>query len=183
MNKIYLIINKENVGISHGSNQALDLMRDKIKPDIIMKLDNDAILQSNGWLSTMVNLWRSNHRLAMSVYISGLRDNPGGAHRFAYGTLKGELVGMTRHLGGICHFVDADAYKDFRWPEKDDTLHGFQDLYFSNYLLANGYQMGYLENYFCSHGPKGTVAQEQDYKEYFERRKKEKTTKYEDNNK
>lgn len=190
-----LIPNKTNMGISIASNQALDSIKmtpiskkttgeekELLNYDIIIKVDNDCIFQTKGWLSTMVNLWRSNHRLAMSCYINGLRDNPGGAMRFAYGTLKGELVGMTRHLGGICHFVSADAYKTFRWPE-DDTLHGFQDLYFSNYLLANGYQMGYLENYYCSHGPKGTVAQEKDYQEYFERRKKEKTIKYETNHK
>lgn len=188
---IYLIKNKDNKGISGASNQAIDKMIECTGPegngdgmyDIIIKVDNDCIFQTKGWLSKMVELWRSNHRLALSCYINGLRDNPGGAHRFAYGTLKGELVGMTRHLGGICHFVSSDAYKDFRWPEKDDTLHGFQDLYFSNYLLAHGYQMGYLENFYASHGPKGTVAQEKDFKEYFERRKKEKTMKYEDNKK
>jgi len=125
----------------------------------------------------MCELWRSNHKMAFSCYISGLRDNPGGSMRFAYGTIKNELVGMSRHLGGINHFVDARAYEGFKWPE-DDTLHGMQDLYFSNFLMSRGYQMGYLENYYISHGLGGTAQQELDYPDYFARRKIEKTITY-----
>jgi len=89
------------------------------------------------------------------------------------------LIGVTRHLGGICHFVDAKVYKTFRWNE-DSTLHGIQDLELSRYLVSMGYGMGYLENYFCEHKD-GTGGQEIKYKEYFERRKIEKTTKYDRN--
>lgn len=173
--KRHIRLNGDNKGISIASNQALEDMGKDY--DIIVKVDNDCIFQTSGWLAKMVDLWKSNRRLALSCYVNGLKDNPGGAVRFTYGMLKGELIGMTRHLGGICHFVDADAYKTFRWPE-EDTLHGFQDLFFSNYLLSQGYQMGYLENYYCSHGPLGTEGQYREFKDYFERRKGEKTRTY-----
>jgi hypothetical protein len=111
--------------------------------------------------------------------VQGLRDNPGGAPRLGYGKINNELVGMTRHLGGLLHFVSARAYDKFRWDEMDH-LHGVQDLEFSQWLLTNGYQMGYLENYFIEHID-GTQGQEKKYPDYFNRRKLEKTTRYESN--
>lgn len=168
---LIVIRNPENRGISIASNQALDIMKNY---DIIVKVDNDCLFTTDGWLSEMVNIWKSNHKIALSCYVNGLRDNPGGAQRIGFGNVNGELIGMTRHLGGICHFVDASAYKKFRW-DTHDFLHGLQDVELSRYLLNQGWQMGYLENYFCEHID-GTEGQHTKYPEYFERRKKEKTT-------
>lgn len=168
------ILNKDNKGISIASNQALDLIGDKY--DIILKVDNDCLFLTDGWLAKMVDIWKSSHMLALSCYVQGLRDNPGGAPRIEYGQIKGELVGMTRHVGGICHFVSAKAYKDFRWDETQ-PLHGVQDLELSQYLLQHGYSMGYLENYICEHID-GTEGQLERYPEYFKRRKLEKVMGY-----
>lgn len=170
-------MNTENVGISKGSNQALDMMKNNKDYDIIVKVDNDCLFLTDGWLKRMVELWKSNNNIAFSCYVQGLRDNPGGAPRYHRGMVKGEYIGMTRHLGGICHFVDAKAYKDFRWNE-NDFLHGQQDLEFSQYLNNHGYAMAYLENYFLEHY-KGTEEQEKEFPEYFQRRKIEKSTRYE----
>jgi hypothetical protein len=126
----------------------------------------------------MVDIWKSNRKLALSCYIEGLKDNPGGAPRIVYGKICNELIGMTRHLGGIVHFVDARAYVDFRWP--DDTLHGNQDVEFSMYLASKGYQMGYLENYFVGHSIDGTEGSMKRYPEYFKRRRWEKCHQYGD---
>lgn len=164
----------ENKGISVASNKALDLIGDDY--DIVIKLDNDCLMLNQGWLAAMVKVWKSNHRLALSCYVQGLKDNPGGSPRVVYGKIAGELIGMTRHLGGICHFVDAKAYKNWRWDETS-FLHGVQDVEFSQYLTSIGYQMGYLENWFCEHMD-GTEGQHEKYPDYFERRKKEKTTRY-----
>lgn len=170
----WAIFNKNNVGISKASNQAIDLIGNKY--DIIMKVDNDCYFKNYGWLKAMVDLWKRNHRLVLSCYIEGLKDNPGGAPREVYGTLNGEYLGMTRHLGGICHFVDARAYKDWRWDD-NSFLHGVQDVEFSQFLGTQGYQMAYLENWFAEHLD-GTEGQHAKYPEYFERRKHEKTTRY-----
>lgn len=176
-NKYNCIFNDRNFGISMASNEALDLIWDKY--DIIVKVDNDALFITPDWLKTMVKIWKSNHRLVMSPYVQGLRDNPGGAPRIGWGWIAGEYLGMTKHIGGIVHFVDADAYKTWRWSE-EDFLHGMQDVEFSQDLLLNGYQMGYLENYFVEHC-EGTEGQLKKFPEYFERRKTEKTKRYEKN--
>ena len=176
---VQLILNSENKGISLASNQALDWIKDK-GYDIIVKVDNDAIFKTKGWLSKMVQIWKANRKVAMSCYISGLKDNPGGAPRVVYGKICGELVGVARHLGGIVHFVDAKAYDNFRWDTENATLHGSQDVEFSMYLVSIGYQMFYLENYFVNHGLDGTQGQLEKYKDYFERRKWEKCHQYGD---
>ena len=175
--KVTSILNKDNKGISIASNQALELIKRSGRYDIIVKFDNDCMCLSEGWLKKMIEIYESNHMIALSPYVQGLRDNPGGSPRYTYGKMSGELIGMAKHLGGICHFVSSKAYEDFRWPETEQ-LHGVQDVEFSRHLFATGYQMGYLENYFVSHGPLGTEKQQKDYPEYFERRKKEKVTKY-----
>ena len=176
--KDHLILNKDNKGISIASNQALDLIKRSDSYDVIVKFDNDCMCLTPNWLNKMVEIYKSNHLLALSCYVQGLKDNPGGAPRLGYGRIRGELVGLTQHLGGICHFVASKAYDNFRWPE-GEQLHGVQDLELSQYLMKIGYQMAYLENYFVSHGPMGTELQAKDYPEYFERRKVEKVKRYE----
>lgn len=173
---IWLIFNKKNKGISIASNQALKALKG-MDLDIIVKVDNDAMFLTKGWLKRMVELWKTNRMLVMSPYVQGLKDNPGGAPRGDYGQIKGEYLGLTYHVGGMVHFADAHAYDGFRWDE-DSPLHGMQDVELSQYLRKRGYQHCYLENYYVSHGPSGTDAQKKEYPEYFERRKSEKTTKY-----
>jgi glycosyltransferase involved in cell wall biosynthesis len=163
----------DNRGIATASNKALNAIQGY---NLIGKVDNDCLFLSQGWLATMVTIWQSNRMLALSCYIQGLKDNPGGAPRLTYGQIKGELVGMANHLGGICHFVDAKAYQDFRWDETQ-PLHGVQDLELSTYLKKQGYQMAYLENWYAEHID-GTEGQHKKYPDYFERRKYEKTHTY-----
>ena len=179
-----LILNTKNKGISVASNQAIsaivegryrkDAYASNIAPhyDIIVKVDNDCLFLTDGWLKRMVELWESNHMMAYSCSIQGLRDNPGGSPRVDYGKVKGEFVGVVRHLGGICVFADAKAYDHFKWDETS-PLHGVQDMEFSQHLLKSGYRMAYLENYIAEHID-GTEGQEKKYPEYFKRRKLEK---------
>lgn len=170
------IFNDENKGISIASNQALNMIGDKY--DIIGKVDNDCLFLTQDWLKKIVEVWEVNHMIALSPYVQGLRDNPGGAPRFARGMLQETVLGFTKHLGGICHFVSSNAYKDFRWDE-ESALHGVQDLELSKHLLNRGYGMAYLENYYVDH-IEGTHGQEQKYPHYFERRKTEKVTSYQE---
>lgn len=163
----------KNHGISIASNYALDSLKDY---DIIVKVDNDALFLTKGWLKRMVDIWKSNRMMVLSCYIQGLKDNPGGAPRGDYGMVKGEYLGLTYHIGGICHFVDAKAYKDFRWNVKS-PLHGMQDTELSLYLRKIGYQHAYLENFYCEHVD-GTLGQHNKFPDYFERRKSEKTKPY-----
>ena len=176
--KVSLILNDENKGISIASNQILRKIKDSgTNYDIIGKFDNDAMCMTPGWLKAMVDIYRVNHRIAMSCYISGLRDSAGGVPRYNYGKIANELIGMTKHLGGICCFTDAKVRLLFMLDE-NEPLHTADDLMFSKHLQKRGGQMCYLENYYINHGPSGTDSQEKDYPEYFERRKTERVSRY-----
>lgn len=170
-----IFLNQDNKGLSIASNQAIDIIKEE-KYDIIVKYDNDALSITKGWLAKMVEIYKSNRMLVMSPYIQGLKDNPGGAQRLDYGKVCGEMVGLTRHIGGIVHFVTAKAYDNFRWDETSPK-HGVQDLELSTYLRSIGYQHCYLENYFTEH-ILGTEGQQAKFPEYFERRKSEKVEPY-----
>lgn len=173
-----LKLNEKNEGISRASNEAIRMIRCCHDYEIVVKSDNDCFYLTNGWLAKMVDIWTSNKIFALSCYVQGLVDNPGGSPRVGYGTIKGEFIGIAKHLGGINHFADIRGYDDFEW-DQSDFLHGSQDMEMSQNLFYKGWTMGYMENYFVSHGP-NTEQQKKDYKDYFERRKKEKTKRYEE---
>lgn len=176
---VHVFFNKDNQGIAIASNRILTEIRDsKINYDIIGKFDNDAMCLTNDWLAKIVDIWKVNHKIALSCYISGLKDSAGGVPRELYGRIRNELVGMTRHLGGICCFTSARVRLDFVLDEME-TLHTFDDLMFSKYIQEKGYQMGYLENYYINHGVGGTEQIYLDYPEYFKKLKENKTKRYE----
>jgi glycosyltransferase involved in cell wall biosynthesis len=168
---IYIIKNKKNVGISKASNQVLDII-EKGKYDIIMKVDNDVLFLTKGWLKDFVDLWKRNHKLYIGPYPEGLVDSPGGAWRVGVATIGKEYVEVCQHIPGMCTFIDARAYKDFRW--KDKFLHGNQDMEFSEHARKQGYMPCIFPKHRVQH-MNTRVGQEKDYPEYFELRKYEKT--------
>jgi len=190
-NRYIKIYNKKNKGISIASNQALvriikgcnsklpfttvEQDFEAYKYDIVIKYDNDCLSLSNNWLKSVVELYKRNHMVAMSPYPEGLRDNPGGSPRLAYGKFNNHLIGVVSHIGGLCHIAPASIYKTFRWTE-DSPLHGLQDLELSQWLTRNGYQQLYIEDLKVEH-IEGTEVQHKRYKEYFNKREKEKITK------
>lgn len=169
-----LIKNEQNVGISKGSNQALDAIGDDY--DVIIKMDNDCEIQTPDFISSIVDVFRRNKRIVISPNVEGLIDNAGGPPRFADGHIGNYLFGFVRHLGGICCAAPREAYTQFRWAN-EDFLHGMQDTIFSQYCLKAGYAMAYFENLRVMHID-STYGQKEKYPEYFERRRLEKITKY-----
>lgn len=182
------IINGVNTGISTASNQMLDIIMafhladngDELPQyDLVVKYDNDCLSITDNWLAQIVELYNTNHMMCWSPYPEGLRDNPGGHPRSTYWKVKGHLLGVTEHLGGLCHVAPASVYKKFRW-DNTQPLHGLQDLELSQWLIRNQYGMAYVEDIRVEHY-EGTAGQHTRYPEYFELRKKEKMTFYEEN--
>lgn len=176
----FLELSPENLGITGGSNLLLDAIakHERIGRNgyqIIIKVDNDCLFLTEGWLATVVDLWKRNHRLYVSPYVEGLVQNPGGAHRVGYGHIGDYFVEVTQHIGGIFAAIDARAYKDFRW--QDQFLHGNQDAEASMAFRKQGYMPLYLPLHRVQHCD-GTEGQHEKFPEYFERRKIEKTQVY-----
>lgn len=176
---------EKNVGISKGSNMALDWINESGQYDIIGKTDNDCEFLTDGWLKEIVSVFESNNMAIVSPYVEGLIDHPGGSPRLRNGYIGDHYVGVVEHLGGICCFAPREAYESFRWKD-NDFLHGLQDSIFSNAMRQNGYVLLYLENVRVEHlfiTSPNYVDKEQDKpedKEYREKRKTEKVTRYEE---
>ena len=169
-----IILNDENTGIPFASNQAVEA----IKPtsvDYIMKLDNDAIFLSNGWLEGMMNIYDRNEMFILSPYVEGIHAMPGGMPRRTYGTIADEYLGMVDHLGGICVIAPAKVYYNWSWP--DAFMQGGNDVMFSNYVQKCGYLMAYMENSRVEH-IHGTRQQEKDYPEYYKAKEILRRTRY-----
>jgi len=177
-----LIKNKTNVGISKGSNQAVDEIM-KGDYDLVIKLDNDCKLITKDTLKRVADCWAYSRQIVVSPYIEGLRDNLGGGKRVRlpgqqseYLQVGSESIQLAEHIGGIFCIAPAHLYKTFRWKE-DDNLHGTQDLDFSIFCLSNKIAPSYFAGIRAEHID-GTEGQEKKYPKYFELRKEEKTTKY-----
>lgn len=163
--------NETNKGISLGSNQALDLIGDKY--DYILKIDNDCEVYSDKWLSKLLYIFMAHWQICLSPYVEGLIDNPGGTPRLGYKNLRGHLLGMTNHIGGIFVMTHKSVYKDFRWPT-DDFLHGMQDVVFSQEAQKRGFLVGYVEDMRVGHIDT-TQGQKEKYPDYFKKRIYERT--------
>lgn len=168
-------LNGKNVGISGASNGLLDEIESRPLPyQIIVKVDNDCEFMTKGWLRTFVDLWKRNHMLYMSPYPEGLVNNPGGAPRVGHSHIGAYFIEVTTHIGGLCAFIDAKAYKGFRWADK--FLHGNQDTEASQAFRAKRFMPCYIPMHRVMHMDT-TEVQHEKFPEYFERRKLEKTTK------
>lgn len=166
----YVNYNGENVGISKADNSLLDAMDNKY--DVVFHVDNDCEFMTRHCLNTLVDLWKRNHMLYMSPYVEGLVHNPGGAPRIGFANIGPYPVEVTQHIGGISAFIDAKAYKNFRW--EDQFKHGNQDSEASLAFRKMGYMPCYIPIHRVMHMDT-TIGQEKKYKDYFERRVKEKT--------
>ena len=172
---IGLTLSPENRGLTYASNMLVEEILDN-KYDIAIKVDNDCEFLTKGWLEDFVDLWKRNHKLYIGPYPEGLVDHPGGAPRVGSSTIGEEFVEVVNHLSGICAFVETQAYRNFRW--RDEFYHGNQDAEASKAFIEQGYMPMILPKHRIRHMDT-TAGQYEKFPEYFERRKKEKTTKVE----
>lgn len=174
--QINYVLDKKNKGLTIASNELVD----KILPNsyqLIIKVDNDVEFLTKGWLEDFVDLWKRNHRLYMGPYPEGLIHHPGGMPRLGHAPIGDYFVEVVQHISGLCAAIDARAYKNFRWT--DQFLHGNQDAEFSAHVVKEGYMPCIVAQHRVLHMDT-VLGQQKKYKEYFERRKYEKTHTYEE---
>jgi glycosyltransferase involved in cell wall biosynthesis len=159
---------RQNLGISAGSNLALDYVG---QTPYVCKIDNDCEIQTRGFDAAMIAVCEdAPSPMILSPYVKGLRENKGGAPRYANVEFGGHPVGLTNHIGGICCFSSAFVHLEFSFDESD-TLSGSQDSSFSSYVAGNGGLIGYVEDIFCEHMDT-TQGQHSKFPEYFDTRER-----------
>ncbi len=178
----YYLLNKENVGIAKGWNQAVELIKEKIKPDILLKIDNDCQMMSQNWLKDMIDIFNRNRTLILSPYVEGLEDSPGGVLRqrmsgdSPYVLINDKMLGLVPFLGGICWASPVEVYDEFKFDE-EHFIKGNKDYLISQYAKSIGYNLFYMEELRCWH-IRGTLGQKEDYPEYFKEAERLEKQKY-----
>lgn len=166
-----ILYNQENTGIAKGWNQAIKLIKETDKYDIIIKIDNDAQMLTKGWLKSMVSIFERNRKVILSPYVEGLEDSPGGVLRqrasgeMPYVLINDNVLGIVPYLGGIVWAAPIELYEDFSFDESGFMV-GNKDYLISLYAKSQGYGLFYIENLRVYHID-GTLGQKQKYPDYF----------------
>lgn len=168
-----VIYNSENVGISKASNQALSEIF-KNSYDLIVKMDNDCLVESDNILKEIVKIYESLGRFSgkyvLSPYVNGIINQPTRGGKDGIG---GYTIGLTGIVGGLFHIVPFEIYREFRYDEKL-PLAKYQDDTFCKWFKENGGKIGYIEELKVMHKD-GTEEQAKKYPEYFKRKFDEET--------
>lgn len=162
----------ENVGLAKGWNNIVDFIKSEGEYDIVVKVDNDAELMSNGWLASMVEIYERNRKVILSPYVEGLDGSPGGVLRQRAGgdspylLINDKVLGFVPNLGGIVFATPIELWNDWRF---DELYEGNKDLLLSHHARNLGYSLFYMEEYRVWHID-GTKGQHEKYPEYFKGR-------------
>lgn len=159
----------KNIGINRGVNFALDRIGNNY--DVIVKMDNDAEVITEGWLQKILSVLKKKE--VLSPVVLGLVHNRGGVDRYQIDTERG--VGLTPFVGGICMVAYRKAWEDSQGWEYPAPLHAGGDRAFCLNLSLEGYRFGYKEDVFIRH-METTSGQENRFPEYFNLRKHERKT-------
>jgi glycosyltransferase involved in cell wall biosynthesis len=166
--KIY----EQNVGLAKGWNACINFIKKSEDGpyDIVIKVDNDAELMTDGWLAAMIDIFERNRRVCLSPYVEGLDGLPGGVLRqrasgdSPYMMINDYILGTVPHLGGICYATPIEIWDEFRFDE--DAAPGNRDTILSNYANRNNYHLFYMEEFRVWHID-GSKGQSEKFPEYF----------------
>ena len=163
-----VIFNKENVGISKASNQALEEIL-KGDYDLIIKFDNDCEVVSENIIGQITEIYQDikkfDSKYVLSPRVEGINHQPARGH---YTQLAERRIGITGVVGGLFHIVPRSVYRDYRYAENLPKAKG-QDETFCEWARHNGCEVGYIEGLVVNHY-EGTDNQAKRYPDYFKRK-------------
>jgi len=165
----------DNLGISRASNCLLREILNHGNYDLIVKMDNDCILQTPNLLAYIARIYETDpaaQRWALSPRVIGINRQP---KRVGHVVLAGHPIGPTGVIGGLFHVLPAAMYREFLedggYDEKLPLAYG-QDQQLCEWLRAHGYNKGYIEDLVVEHC-EGTDVQAKRYPDYFARKWRE----------
>jgi GT2 family glycosyltransferase len=147
LGKSFVYALPKNIGINRGINFALDRISKEY--DVIVKLDNDALIETDGWLEKCLEVLTP--KLIISPYVMGLIQNRGGIPRYAFD--KERKLGFTFAVGGICQIGLSRAWFEdsggFDYPVSQYVPDS--DISFCKRLTQVGYRFAYKEDVIIHH--------------------------------
>lgn len=170
-----VVLSPDNIGIAAGINHLLDSYRRELAAaDVVVKFDNDALLETPGALRVACEVALARNAL-VSPRVNGL-DNPPAeaAAPVAANLLDGKAVLATpmHQIGGIFTAYPAAFLQSWRWPEDDLPAWGRDDDLACKRAHLLGMETLYLEGFFVEH-VETTAGQHRRFPDYFARRENE----------
>ena len=172
LDNVDYVLLDENVGLARGCNLAYDLLKDDY--DLIIKMDNDCEVLSDGIILSIADLYAIleykglDKKYNLSPRVKGIVNQPQriGLHKFFE-----YQIGLTSHIGGLFSIISTSLRSNFSFPDTLPKARG-QDSYQSARVLSLGGFCGYIENLAVNHY-ETTDGQKLRYPEYFTRKYKE----------
>src|SRR5512139_717357 len=121
---------KENIGISRGSNMALQMIRRAVPYDLVIKMDNDCEVYCQNIIGQLVEIFQDawSHAYApeyvLSPRVEGIVNQPA---RGRYTMLAGRRIGLTGIVGGLFRAVPWRIYESYEYPENLPLAWGQDD--------------------------------------------------------
>jgi hypothetical protein len=131
--------------------EVMERMKKKYTKEIFGKLDDDAEIITNNYLTHAQEILRINPNISFSPYPLGLINNPGGVlsnnREVKYGENTDTFYTFryVHHLGGFCRFTPMEILQKVNFTKHIRC----EDTDISNYCLNNNVKMAYLENSMC----------------------------------
>lgn len=178
LNFEYIKIHKweNNVGAGEGNNKIIK----ELKNDIIVKLDDDALIQSYDFFNHVLEInTLLKSEAVFSPYPVGLINNPGGPPSSERHVLFGEntdtfyTLRKVHHVGGFSRIITRKVLDNYIWPNDLDITNknsGKEDVNFSNYCYFKKTPLYYLENAIITEHQESTLGQHARYVNYFGKR-------------
>lgn len=160
---------EQNVGLAKGWNNIVEFIKSEGEYDIIVKVDNDAEMLSQGWLAAMIEIFERNRKVILSPYVEGLDGSPGGVLRqrasgdSPYILINDRVLGNVPNLGGIVFATPIELWNKWKF---DELYEGNKDLILSKYARNMGYSLFYMEELRVWHID-GTQGQHEKFPAYF----------------
>lgn len=163
----FLTLLDQNWGISAGTNLALDQIEQAGDYDLVVKFDNDCLVQTENLLARMVqayqDLSRDHQPLVLGPKVNGLRNNQVRLKTWDTGH---ETVSRVAIVGGICQMIGGDLVK-VRLPGL--KMAWGQDDFLSDQVNKKGGLAALVESCEVEH-METTDGQFKRFPEYFERK-------------
>ena len=165
----------ENVGLSKGINLAHQHLFNS-GLNYIMKLDNDAEVLDDNWLTRLMAAMLDPDRpkdLVLSPYIRGLVSHKGGIDR---GLPQGNPqrfekynISYVSHIGGICRLCHRRVLERYGKWDESKPKHYAEDMEFTGRWQDLDWYNGYMEDISILHMD-SSLGQQEKYPEYFKRK-------------
>ena len=157
----------KNYGTCRGSNKIIS----QLNGEIILKLDDDAILRSNDFLEHVRIICGLIPNSVFSPFPVGLIGHFGGLSnpdltklarivKYSEENDTHYTLRYTNLVGGLARASLAKVVKRFKWPEDSKTK---EDIHFSRFCGINRIPMFYLENALIIEHQESSIGQEQRY--------------------